>query len=82
MAIVIAFYVIPMWVFWVIGNRSLSDVGDILSDGRVARLLLGLALGTGLAFVLAKSETPPIRFVFSVGIGILFVALAAPHIDG
>jgi hypothetical protein len=80
-AILLAFYVVPMWTFWLIGDRSLSDVADILSDGRVARLLLGLALGTGLAFVLAKSETPPTRFALSIGIGVLFVALAAPHID-
>jgi hypothetical protein len=43
-------------VLWLKGDRSLSDVADTLSDGRLARLLLGIVLGAGLAFVLAQGS--------------------------
>ena len=59
-AYLIAVYLIINWALWLIGDRSPREAADILSDGRVARFLLGIVLGAGLAFVLTQRPVTPI----------------------
>jgi hypothetical protein len=95
---VVVFVSLVLWARLSEDAESFGEIADTLHDGRVARFLLGIVLGAGVALTMAGSagvqaddkDAPansapaplPAHLVLSLGLGILLLALTAPYVDG